>query len=93
MHATITPAMLQTANAFVGYRTAPHVDTMQTGERAAKVLMESLTKGYKLSTVGVGLPLLVSGEMSESGQAPMNGLIERLLSSKRIRTLPQPRSS
>lgn len=78
MHATITPAMLQTANAFVGYRTAPHVDTMQTGERAAKVLMESLTKGYKLSTVGVGLPLLVSGEMSESAKPPMNGLIERL---------------
>lgn len=78
MHATITPTMMEKADAFVGFRTAPHVDTMETGERAAKLLMESLTGGYRLSMRGVGLPLLVSGEQSESAKPPMNALLARV---------------
>lgn len=78
MHATITQAMMDNANGFVGFRTAPHVDNVETGERAATLLMDSLEGGYKLSMVGVGIPILVSGEMSESAKPPMVSLIERL---------------
>ena len=78
MHATITETMMNKADAFVGFRTAPHVDTMETGERAAQLLMDALTKGYKLSMCGVGLPLLVSGEQSESAKPPMVSLIRRM---------------
>lgn len=78
MHATITDTMLQKADAFVGFRTAPHVDTMETGEKAAQLLMDALTKGYKPTMCGVGLPVLVSGEQSESQKWPMVSLIKRL---------------
>lgn len=78
MHATITHTMLREADAFVGYRTAPHVDTMETGERAATLLMESLTQGYELQMSAVGLPILISGEQSESAKPPMVSLIKRL---------------
>ena len=78
MHATITATMMEKADAFVGFRTAPHVDTMETGEKAARLLLDSLTKGYRLTMCAVGLPLLVSGEMSESAKPPMVSLIEGL---------------
>ncbi len=78
MHATITGTMMEKADAFVGFRTAPHIDTMETGERAAKLLMDSLKRGYRLTTCAVGLPLLVSGEMSESAKPPMTSLVKQM---------------
>ena len=78
MHATITSTMLQRANGFVGFRTAPHVDTVETGERAARLLLDSLTNGYPLVTRAVGLPILISGEQSESAKPPMCDLIQRM---------------
>ncbi len=78
MHAMVTPAMLRSADALVGYRTAPHVDTFETGHTAASLLMGAITEGYKLTTAAVSLPLLVSGEQSETEKYPMNHLIQVL---------------
>ncbi|QQO09741.1 M81 family metallopeptidase [Breznakiella homolactica] len=76
MHATITPEMLKTANAFVGYKTAPHIDCQQTGEHAARMLLASLETGRKLYTAYRRIPMLVAGEKSESEAEPMKSLIK-----------------
>ncbi len=78
MHAMVTPAMLHSANAFVGFRTAPHVDAFETGHTAATLLVDSLQQGYQLTTAAVSLPMLVSGEQSETEKYPMNHLIQVL---------------
>lgn len=76
MHATITPAMLRCADAYVGYKTAPHVDCAETGAQAARMLLASLKTGKKLTTAWKRVPMLIAGEKSESEAEPMRSLIE-----------------
>ena len=46
LHANVTAAMVALADVLVAYRTYPHVDRRQTGERAARV-MDSLLTGVR----------------------------------------------
>ncbi len=77
MHATVTEDMLRNADAFVGYKTAPHVDCRETGSHAAKMLLLSLRTGRKLTSSCCKLPMLIAGEKSESQAEPMKSLIAR----------------
>lgn len=81
MHAMVTEKMLDNGDAFVSYRTAPHVDKVNTGRRTAKLLYKALKEDYNLTTEGVSLPILLSGEKSESSLYPMTELIEQLKNS------------
>lgn len=83
MHAMVSAAMLRHAEAFVGYRTAPHMDAYETGRRAAELLLRSLQERFALTTAAVALPLLVSGEQSETSKPPMQQLIPLLIQTDR----------
>ncbi len=48
LHCNCSPAMIETADALVAYRTYPHVDMAETGERAAIVLHQMITRGQRL---------------------------------------------
>lgn len=76
MHATVTDRMMTSANAFTAYRTAPHVDTYETGARAAELLMSILEDGLDLVTEYVKLPMLLCGEQSESDTVPMKEMLQ-----------------
>lgn len=39
LHANISPAMMAAADVAVGYRTFPHIDMYETGERAADIML------------------------------------------------------
>lgn len=84
MHATVTEAMIACADGFVGYRTAPHVDVVETGERAARLLLAALNGRKRLCMAAVPIPILVSGEQSESAKEPMRSLISELDRSEAI---------
>jgi microcystin degradation protein MlrC len=75
MHATITDEMLACADGFVGYKTAPHVDCRETGSHAARMLLESLKSGKRLTSARRSVPVLIAGEKSESEAEPMKSLI------------------
>jgi microcystin degradation protein MlrC len=47
LHANVTRAMLERADALVAYRTYPHVDMADTGARAARVLDQMLRTGKR----------------------------------------------
>ena len=47
LHANVTRAMVECADALVAYRTYPHVDMAETGARAARVLGEMLRTGER----------------------------------------------
>jgi microcystin degradation protein MlrC len=47
LHANVTHAMLREADALVAYRTYPHVDMAETGERAAELMSRRLRAGRK----------------------------------------------
>jgi len=47
LHANVTHAMIERADALVAYRTYPHVDMAETGARAARVLHQMLGSGKR----------------------------------------------
>ena len=75
MHATVTDEMLACADGFVGYKTAPHIDSRETGAHAARMLLESLSSGRRLTSAKRSVPVLIAGEKSESAAEPMKSLI------------------
>jgi len=87
MHATITPALLLCVNGFVGYKTAPHIDTKETGIHAARILLESIQTGKKLHSAYERIPMLIAGEKSETESEPMLSLIEMCRNVERIESV------
>ncbi len=49
LHANVTRAMVERANAMVAYRTYPHVDMAATGARAARLLLDLRRHGAPLA--------------------------------------------
>lgn len=61
LHGVITDRMIENCDAFSIYHTYPHVDFVETGERAAKLLLRILDKEIRPVTVRVRIPALVRG--------------------------------
>lgn len=61
LHGILTDRMLEQADAVVMYHTYPHVDFVQTGERAARLLLRILQDGVRPVTAAVTIPALVRG--------------------------------
>jgi len=64
LHANVTRKMLTTADALVAYRTYPHVDMAETGDRAAFLLRKILQRGNALTRASRQIPFLI----------PLNGM-------------------
>jgi len=58
LHANVTRAMLERADAMVAYRTYPHVDMAETGARAARLLDRLLRTGSRLANAWHGFDFL-----------------------------------
>ena len=59
LHANVTRRMLEQADALVAYRTYPHEDMAEAGERAAGLLKSLLTSGSRLHKALRRLPFLI----------------------------------
>ena len=60
LHANVTRRMLALADALVAYRTYPHIDMAETGERAADMLQRRLRLGRREAVAVHRLPYLIS---------------------------------
>jgi len=78
LHANVTAAMVEEADGLVAYRTAPHVDSFDTGQRAAVLLLRILGEDRRPTMALTKLPFLLSGEQSETGAEPMASMIQLL---------------
>ena len=78
MHATITQRMVEHLDGVAGYRTAPHTDVVETGQRAADLLCRDLQGEIDLALAWEPLPMLLAGERSETEAEPMHSLIDEL---------------
>ncbi len=78
MHATVSEKMLKHADAFCGYKQAPHTDCFETGALAAKMTRITLESGKPLRMACRRIPMLIAGEKSETNTQPMKQLIEEL---------------
>ena len=72
LHAHITPAMLRLADIVIGYQHYPHDDTFETGQRAVRLLLDSIGGRIKPTLVGVRAPLIVPAQrQNTNGAGPM----------------------
>jgi microcystin degradation protein MlrC len=78
LHANVTATMIEQADGLVAYRTAPHVDGFDTGQRAAELLIWSLREHRRPAMAFAKLPFLLSGEQSETEGEPMASMIQLL---------------
>ncbi len=78
MHATMTDRMTSNADAFVGYKCAPHTDTYETGVHAARMMLDILVHDAKPKMAAVHLPFIIAGEQSETSVQPMLKLVAAL---------------
>jgi microcystin degradation protein MlrC len=62
LHGICTDRMLKQVNGLTLYHTYPHVDFGDTGERAAKLLLDIMEKGVKPVIARVVMPTLVRGD-------------------------------
>lgn len=84
LHAMITEKMIMNLNGIIGYRTAPHVDQIEIGEKVAKMLYDSILESSSLTMAAVPLPMLVSGEQSETAKEPMISLFKEVVKSDQL---------
>jgi len=80
LHANVTQRMLREADALVAYRTYPHVDMADTGERAALLLARRLSAGRREPLHARRLPFLIPINSQSTWIAPAQGLYDELTS-------------
>lgn len=62
LHGVLTDRMLEHSDAVVAYHTYPHVDFVETGARAARLLRRIVCDGARPVTARVKVPALVRGD-------------------------------
>jgi microcystin degradation protein MlrC len=62
LHGILTNRMLHASDAIVAYHTYPHVDFVETGQRAARLLLRLLDRQVRPVTAKVRIPALVRGD-------------------------------
>jgi microcystin degradation protein MlrC len=75
LHATITPRMVQEADALIGYDTYPHIDLYETGAKAAALLLRAVRGEVHPVTLFARSPMLVPAEGQSTAGEPMADLL------------------
>lgn len=70
LHGNVSPRLVALTDLITAYRTAPHVDWMETRARALRLLLRAHRSGRRPLRARVGIPVLVSGEMSATTCEP-----------------------
>lgn len=76
MHANITAETAANVNAMVAYHTAPHIDSYETGRKAAAMLLQILKEGRNLTTGFAKIPFLLPGEKAQSSVGTMGEMMQ-----------------
>lgn len=78
LHANVTPAMMEYADALIAYRTYPHVDMAETGRAAAKHLALLLQTKQRFAKSFRQLPFLIAISWQCTNDFPTKGIYEKL---------------
>lgn len=75
LHANVTRAMARYADGLVGYHTSPHIDQMDTGARAGRLLLRAM-EGARLTTALSQIPMVVPSENGRTTDGPYAEVID-----------------
>ena len=82
LHGNITHQMVDNADVLVGFRTYPHVDMGETGERAAAQLGSLMARGARFAKAFRRLPFLVPIAWQSTRAQPAQGLYDLVAQSE-----------
>jgi microcystin degradation protein MlrC len=83
LHANVTSELVNGATAIAGYKTYPHVDMYETGERVARIILEMLAGQARPVMAWQRLPIIASTLcMGTMAAGPMRDLVERTRSAE-----------
>ena len=83
-HAVVTRQMIDLTTALIAYRTHPHVDEVQTGARAATILLDTLRGKVKPTTRCQKIPLLLPPPDAGTHSGAMKELFDSFIAWDRI---------
>ncbi len=75
-HANLTAQMVENCTAIVGYRTYPHIDMREAGERAGRIVMEAVAGRCKPLMRWGNRPMIPHVMRQATEDEPMKSLIE-----------------
>ena len=75
-HANISPLMVENADALVAYRTYPHIDRAETGERAAEKLTAMLERGRPAGRALRNLDFILPSHQQPTEMEPTRSFVE-----------------
>lgn len=78
LHANITRRMLDNADVLAGYHACPHLDSVETGARAASGLIKMIENDVRPVTYRRKLPMITAAEKHETFTGPPASLYRRL---------------
>jgi microcystin degradation protein MlrC len=79
LHANVTPAMMEQADALIAYRTYPHVDMADTGRAAARHLALLLKTKQRFAKAFRQLPFLIPISWQCTNDQPTKAIYEKLI--------------
>ncbi|BBK41531.1 microcystinase C [Allostella vacuolata] len=74
-HTNLTAAMVDNATVAVGYRTYPHLDMYETGERAGRLFLDALAGRVRPVMAWGNAPMLPHTLKQDTNDEPMRGLM------------------
>ena len=78
LHANVTRAMVEHADALIAYRTYPHIDMAETGRRSARHLAMLLRSRLRLAKAFRQIPFLIPISWQSTGMEPCKGIYAHL---------------
>lgn len=84
LHANISKAMRINSNAIVGYRTCPHIDVYETGQRAANLIIDILNNKIKPMMYVQKIPMITQAENHMSDRGIFKKLIDYAISLEKL---------
>ncbi|MEI3606500.1 M81 family metallopeptidase [Pseudogracilibacillus sp. SE30717A] len=78
IHGNNTDELKDYANIIRAYRTVPHIDQCETEMITAKLLVDSIRSGEKITPAFVRLPFIIGGEQAIGNQDPLKSIFNKL---------------
>ncbi len=76
LHGHVTPRMLQPNTFLVGFQEYPHIDIYETGERTARLLLDTLAGGRKPVMALVKRPMVLSASIARTTDGPLKPAVD-----------------
>lgn len=83
-HAVVTNKMMNLADAFIAYRTHPHVDIFNTGQQVAKILLQILGNKTRPTMAWRKIPLITPPPDQGTNAGPLKEIFNHFISWDRM---------